>query len=341
MTRFELLARSRRGGFTESWHFGAVAVNDAAGQVVATAGDGALPAFLRSAAKPFQAVAMLRSGLARLEPTVEDLALICASHAGDEEHVEGVEALLRRHGQEPSALLCGAHEPLGADAAHRLRAAGRASTALHNNCSGKHAGMVLTCLEAGWSAADYGAEDHPLQVAVRAAIARFCGLEPADLEAGVDGCSVPTYRAPLHGVALAYARLADPSQCDDAEDAAWAERIYGAMTGAPRLVAGAGQFTTRLIEAGRGAILGKEGADGLYAVALRGERPLGVAVKIADGTELCRGAVVVEVLRQLGALDGEQLEALADCRVVDRLNVRGSRVGDIVAEVALEGGDAA
>lgn len=341
MERFELLARSRRGGFTECWHFGAVAVSDPLGRIVASAGDSALPVFLRSAAKPFQTLAMLRCGLGELDPTDEELALICASHAGEESHVRRVEALLGRHHLDRAALLCGPHEPLGVEAARRLRAAGEAPTALHNNCSGKHAGMLLTCLQAGWPVASYGALDHSLQVAVRAALAGFCGVAPTDLEAAIDGCGVPTYRVPLRAVALGYARLAQPAASRAADDAAHAERIYRAMTAAPRLVAGDDRFTTRLMEAGGGAILGKEGAEGLYAAALRGERPLGVAIKIADGTEPCRETVVVEVLRQLGVLDDGQLEALANSRVIERRNFCGLAVGDIVSDVALERFDAA
>jgi L-asparaginase II len=341
MTRFELLARSRRGGFTECWHFGAVTVSDPTGGVVAWLGDPSLPVFLRSAAKPFQAAAMLRSGLDRLSLEDAELALVCASHAGEAVHVRGVLELLARRDLEASALLCGPHEPLGAEAARRLRSAGEPASPLHNNGSGKHAGMLLTCSLAGWSAADYGAPEHPLQAEAREAIGVYCGVAPGDLEPAIDGCSVPTYRVPLHAVARGYALLAEPGALPAPGESVRAERIFRSMTGAPCMVAGEDRFTTQLMEAGGGAILGKEGADGLYAAALRTPRPLGVAIKIADGSEACREAVVVEVLRQLGALDDAQLAALAGSRVIERRNFRGLAVGDIVAELKLVRADAA
>jgi len=337
MDRFELVARSLRGGETECWHFGAVAVCEPGGKLAAAIGDPSTGVFLRSAAKPFQALAMMALGLDVESLRDDELALICASHGGFELHTRAVSELLARWDLEPAALLCGPHEPVDAGAARSLRESGAAPTSLHNNCSGKHAGMLGTCRAAGLSLGDYVSADHPLQREVARVIARSCRVEPETMGIGMDGCSVPSFQVPLAGVATAYADLAQPEGLDDPVDSARTARVYEAMTGSPEMVAGPGRFTTRLMEVGGGSILGKEGADGLYAVAVRAPRRLGIALKIADGTEVCRDGVVLEVLRQLGALDDEQIASLEDFRVPKRRNCRGRAVGEVVPEVSLPG----
>jgi len=336
MERFELVARTLRGGLTECWHFGALAVFDPTGAEVARLGDPEVPVFMRSSAKPFQTIAMLELGLERLDLEPENLALISASHGGCEIHTERVEKLLAGTKLAPAALLCGAQTPYDSAATERLAERGESPSALHNNCSGKHAGMLLTCAAAGLSLGDYVSSDHPLQRRIADTIARFCGVETADLGEGVDGCSLPTHRVALGAVARAYARLARPESLPDPADRRRAERVFGAMTTAPAMVAGPGRFTTRLMEVGGGSILGKEGADGFYAAAARGDRPLGMALKIADGTEICRDGVVIDVLSRLGVLTTAQAEELASFRRVTRLNRRGRQVGEVVPDIALE-----
>ncbi len=336
MDRFQLVARSLRGGLTECWHFGALAIFDPAGEEVARLGDPELPVFLRSAAKPFQAIAMLELGLEHVGLETSDLALVCASHGGCSIHTERVEGLLARRRLAPAALLCGPQQPYDGDAAQRLVEQGETPTALHNNCSGKHAGMLLTCVEAGLSLGDYVGAEHPVQRSISRTVARFCGLGPEDLGVGIDGCSVPTHRVPLGAAARAYAGLAQPDSLADPADRTRAELVFQAMTTAPEMVAGPGRFTTRLMEVGRGSILGKEGADGLYAVACRSPSPLGVALKIADGTEICRDGVVIDVLERLGVLDPKQARELAPFRRVERVNRRGRPVGEVVPEIDLE-----
>lgn len=336
MERFELVARTLRGGLTECWHFGALAVFDPAGREIARLGDPDVPVFMRSSAKPFQTIAMLSLGLERLALELPDLALVCASHSGRETHTQRVEALLARCHLAAAALLCGAQPPYDAETVERLAAGGQSASALHNNCSGKHSGMLLTCIEAGLSVGDYVGVEHPLQRTMAETVARFCKLDPAALGVGIDGCSVPTHCVPLSAVARAYASLAQPDTLPDPDDRRHAEQVYAAMTTAPEMVAGPGRFTTRLMEVCGGWVLGKEGADGLYAVACRGPRPLGLALKIADGTEVCRDGVVIDILAQLGVLDEAQIQELSSFRRVERHNRRGRRVGEVVPEVTLE-----
>jgi len=335
---FAPLATVVRNGQPESWHAGAVAAVTPEGRLVAFQGDPQAATFLRSAAKPFQCLPLLLAGAAgRFGLTAADIALICASHGGTPEHARRAGDLLARGGFGSEDLLCGAHWPLDPQAAEALRQAGETPTPLHNNCSGKHAGMLLACRLLGLPVEDYVAADHPWQQRILKHVAGFCGLPPEAIGQAVDGCSVPTYRVPLATAARGYAALADPRAAGLAPDVAPAvDAIVRAMTGEPAMVAGPGRFTTRLMAATGGRVLGKEGAEGLYGLAVRGPVALGIAIKIADGGERCRDGVVLDVLRQLGSLAGAEFAELEDLHRPVLHNHRGLRVGEVRPEVDLE-----
>jgi L-asparaginase II len=308
------------------------------GRLVAFQGDPEAATFLRSATKPFQCLPLLLAGAAEhfgLEPA--DLALICASHGGTPAHTRRAADLLARGGFGEGDLLCGAHWPLDEEAARRLREAGETPTTLHNNCSGKHAGMLLACRLLELPTGDYVAPDHPWQRRILDHVVNFFGLPEEAIGFAVDGCSVPTYRVPLAAAARAYARLADPEAAGvEAGTASAVGRIVHAMTGVPEMVAGPGRFTTRLMEVTGGRVLAKEGAEGFYGLAVRGPVALGIAVKIADGGERCRDGVVLDVLRQLGSLSGAEFAELAAFHRRPVYNHRGLEVGEIRPEVDLE-----
>ncbi len=342
------LATVFRGGLPESFHFGAAAVATPAGRPVAHLGDPSLATFVRSAAKPFQALPLvLAGGAERFSLAAADLALICASHAGRPEHVERAAALLARGGLDAGHLRCGAHPPLDAAAARELAARGSAPGPLHNNCSGKHAGMLLACRLLELPLAGYLDPDHPLQRRILGHVARFAGLDPADVGVGTDGCGAPAFHLPLAAAARGYAALVAPelaagldagAEGDAAAVAGAAGRIVAAMTEVPEMVAGPGRFTTRLMRATGGRLLAKEGAEAFYAVGVRGPVALGLALKIADGGERARDGVVIDLLRQLGCLSAEEFAELADRRrppVVDR---RGGVVGEVVPDFELAEG---
>ena len=332
---FRPVAVTHRGGLPECWHLGAVSVVAADGTQVASLGDPGIATFARSAAKPFQAVAMLGLGLDSWGLDESDLALVCASHSGRPEHTARAAQLLARGGLGEESLRCGAHRPLDDEAARALDAAGVLPGALHNNCSGKHAGMLLACLAAGLDPSTYLQADHPLQRRALEEVATFAGLEPAALGVGVDGCGVPAFHLPLAALARCYAALEDPgARGSSPERMRAARRVRRAMTAAPEIVSGRGRFTTRLMEVTGGRVLGKEGAQGVYAVSLP-EPARGVAVKIADGTGTCRDAVVLEVLRQLDSLTRRELEALEDLRAPTLRNWVGAEVGDVVVDFRL------
>jgi L-asparaginase II len=334
---FALIARDLRGGKTENWHQGAIAVVTPEGELVASVGDPDLPAFMRSAAKPFQAMPLVTAGgVERFRLGMADLALICSSHSGTEAHTERAASLLGRAGRSVEDLLCGSHLPFDAHSRRALRESGEAPTPLHNNCSGKHAGMLSSCVLLGLPIEDYIASEHPLQRLLLAEMARWAGLAADEIDVGIDGCSLPTFLMPLRGAARAYAGLADPAAAGhDAELSAAAAQVVEAMTGVPEMVAGPGRFTTRLMQATGGRVLGKEGAQGYYSLAVRGPVALGIAVKVADGDLRCRDGVVIDVLRQLGALSAVEFEELAEFHRVPITNRRGFVVGEVVPDVEL------
>jgi L-asparaginase II len=294
----EMLAEVVRSGFVESWHRGSVAVLDADGALVDSAGDPHGAIFPRSANKPMQAVGMLRAGLRLADPA--HLALAAASHSGEPVQIDGVRAMLRCGGLDESELGCPPDYPIGEDARAAWLAAGRGKERIAMNCSGKHSGMLLTCLAAGWMTEGYRAPDHPLQKQLRSTVEDLAD-EPV-AATGVDGCGAPVFALSLRGLAAAFLRLVS------AEPGSAERTVADAMRGHPELVGGSGpeREDTRLMR-GVPGLLAKGGAEGVMAVAVPGVGAL--AVKIDDGNKRPIGSVLVATLRELG-LDGPVLDEL-------------------------------
>jgi L-asparaginase II len=285
-----------RSGFVEGRHHGSVAVLGADGSVLASAGDPYGPMFPRSSNKPMQAVAMLRSGLA-LAP--EELAVACGSHNGEPMHVDRVRAILRGGGLTEDDLRCPPDRPLLESAWEELVRGGGSRGRVYMNCSGKHAAMLRTCQVAGWPLDDYRAASHPLQVEVGEVLAELAG-EPVTV-VGVDGCGAPVFALSLVGLARAF--LAVVSAGDGPQRA-----VADAMRAHPELMSGTDREDARLMR-GVPGLLGKVGAEGVYAAAVPGVGA--VAVKIDDGAIRARDAVAVCALRRLG-IDGVVLDELAE-----------------------------
>ena len=334
-----ILARVFRGGRVESVHRGGVAVVDEDGALVAEAGSPREAIYLRSAAKPFQATVLLEAGGEKaFRLGSDEIALTCASHGGEPRHVRVALRLLKRGGYTPADLACGAHPPMDEASARRLIASGEEPSALHNNCSGKHAGMLLACRLLALDPEGYWKPDHPLQRVVIGRVAEFCGVPASRIGIAVDGCSVPVFHLPLSGLARGYASLLARRRGGPSDNGSIAARICRALWESPGMVAGRGRFTTALLESGRGVWVGKEGAEGVYAMGLAGGRrgkALGIAFKLEDGGARARDAVALDILARLGRLAPAARRRLARYVSPVLRNARGLEVGRICAEVPL------
>lgn len=283
---------------------------DAAGRLIHAWGDVDRRVFPRSAIKPLQALPLLESGAAeRFDVSDAEIALACASHGGEPVHVDGVAAWLARLGLDHAALECGAHMPMTAAAAETLIRASQAPGTVHNNCSGKHTGMLATALQCGDPLSGYVGLDHPVQQRVRAALEDMTDTDLGAAAAGIDGCSIPTIAEPLSALAVGMARLADPAGLG-ATRAAACRRITAAMAAYPVNVAGTGRFCTAVIEAAGTAALIKTGAEGVYCAALV-ELGLGLALKIDDGATRAAEVATAAILDRLGAFDDTARERIA------------------------------
>jgi L-asparaginase II len=247
--------------------------------------------------------------------------------------------MLARAGLGEGDLLCGPQRPYSEETARRLECEGLPFTQLHNNCSGKHTGMLMTAIKRGLATKDYVSTDHPIQRDILAVFSEIADLDESPLTA-VDGCSAPTFGVPLRSLALGFARLAGPRQKLDSEMAEAVKRIVAAMTTHPEMVGGTkGVFDTDLMRVMRGRAIAKVGAESVYAVGVlpcqRFARGLGIALKIEDGTARARHPAVVEVLRQLGLLNDRELSALKDYHTPPVKNHRQHVVGEMRAVFSL------
>jgi len=321
---FVPLIETTRGGTPESLHFGAVAVTDLQGRVLAQAGDAHHTVFTRSTLKALQALPFMQSGGARhfsLEPA--QLAMLCASHSGEPMHVAQVDTILAKAGLGTRQLQCGCHVPYYVE--QGVGPAPEHIDERHHNCSGKHSGFLAYCVQHGLPLANYLAPAHPLQQAIRRDVARAAGLAPEQLKAGVDGCSAPNFAMPLAHLARAYARLA--SGAADTEFGESFAALSAAMTAHPELVSGTGRNDLAFMRAGRGDWVTKVGADGVQAFASK-SRGQAFALKISDGSKVALHAATVAVLDQLGWMDARQREELRPWRAEAIANGRGTQVGD-------------
>jgi L-asparaginase II len=323
-----ILIELTRGGLVESTHAGAIAIVRATGEVVASVGDIAAPAFPRSAIKPLQAMPLLETGAAdRFGFGAPEIAIASGSHSGSATHVAVVRAMLARIGLDETALGCGVHEPMDAAAARELVRAGRNPSALHHNCSGKHAGMLATAVHLGEPIESYWRPDHPVQVRIREALEEMTGTRIDASACGIDGCSVPNWAIPLAGLACAFARLATGEglsaervrRCAAIAEACWAR---------PDLVAGTGRLDTLIMQRLPRKVLTKGGAEGVCAGALP-ERGLGFALKISDGAKRAADAAASALI----GLFYSEAQSLGPPSAIS--NWRGLEVGEARASPAL------
>jgi len=319
-----------RGQRVESTHSVAACATTVTGDVIASVGDIATPVFLRSSAKPFIAAAVLREGaVERFGLTPQEIAVMAASHNGEPIHTTAVRSILEKIGASESDLACGAHAPSYEPAARALAAQGTAFSAVHNNCSGKHAGILALARLLGAPLAGYLGRTHPAQAAVIALCERASGEQFTDDRLGVDGCGIPVYATSLRRAARSFARIATLQEFDD-QDAAAIDVVRKAMMAHPEYVGGTERFDTELMRATHGTICAKAGAEGVHADAIL---PLGagLVLKVIDGNRRAVPAATIALLRGLGALDDAALAALAPFARTSVRNAAGLEVGEIAA----------
>jgi len=334
----EPLVEVRRGGITESRHRGHIVGVTPDGEIVALAGSPETVTFLRSSAKPHQAIPLIASGAAdRYGFNEREIALACASHSGEKIHVDVARSMLSKLGLAPDALKCGVHEPFSIEATAELKANGEEPNALHNNCSGKHAGMLALALHLGAPIETYHQPDNPVQMAIGKVVSQFSGIAIEDMAVGVDGCGVPVFGITVKAMALMYARLVSPPADFDQDTTRACSRIVAAMMAYPELIGGTrDRLDTEMMQAAKGLLVSKVGAEGVYTVGVLPSpdwpKGLGLALKIEDGDDKrARPVVVIESLRQLGALKDESLEAVARYAFFPVVNRQGDVVGEVTA----------
>ena len=328
-----ILVEVRRGAIVESRHRGAIVVAEPDEKIIKRLGDDRFFTSTRSTIKPIQAIPFITSGAADHFKIIDrELSIACASHEGEPIHTETVAAMLARAGLDESALKCGAHAPYNADIAKSLEAAGEPFTQLHNNCSGKHAAMLLTAVHRGLPIEDYYRPEHPVQREIISVFGRMAGVNQ-DLPVAIDGCSAPTFGVPLRSLAVAFARLVNPSD-QETSVARAARRVVSAMIDHPEMVGGTkGRFDTELLRAGRGKLVCKIGAEAVYSVGVlpceQFPRGAGIAFKMEDGSYRGLGPTVVETLVQLGVLSEEEAAELATYHRPRIENHRRLLVGEV------------
>ena len=317
-----VLASSTRGAVTETVHRGHVAVVGADGEIAFAAGDAGTITPLRSCAKPLQALPFVETAMDALGATTAELALACASHNGEDEHVATARALLARAGVGEDELACGPQPPTDETTWRRLLARGEKPLPIHNNCSGKHAAMLATCAVSGWPRAGYIEPDHPLQRAVADSLGACLGFALDDALWGIDGCGLPTFGVPLSTLAraFAWAQVAQPHFA----------RCQEAMAAHPFLVAGTGRFDTALLESCGDRVTAKIGGAGVWVAAVRPAGPA-VAIKIESGSGEAIPPVAIAMLQRLGAVPDPLPDALVPFAASVQWNWAGTPVGRIRA----------
>ena len=328
---YELDVSVSRGQGTESEHRVHAAVVGEGDELLGAARDGNAFTFWRSCAKPFQVIPFLASGgFDELGWDDAQLAVSCASHGGEPEHVALVEGMLHDIGLEEGDLACGPHEPSSQRGAKILRESGGRPSRLHNNCSGKHAAMMAMARHKGWPTQGYERPDHPVQRHVLHEVALWTDLACGKIVQAVDGCGVVVFGMTLERMARAYSRFAIAA----ARGEEFPRRVVDAMSNHAFLVGGTDRFDSALIAETGGRVVSKVGAEGVHCAMLT-ERGIGVAVKVEDGAQRAQVPALLRLLQELEALPTPLSPRLADWMRRPVKNTRGESVGEVVMRADL------
>lgn len=332
----KIIAKVYRGDVLESCHHGHALVIDGAGTEILSIGNPRTITFTRSAAKPFQAIPMITSGAAdAFAFSEEEIALACASHSGEQRHVRIAQLMIERIGLTEAHLRCGAHLPFYEKEAERMQRAGEYPTQFHNNCSGKHAGMLATAKHLGADLATYDSIDNPVQQQILEAVSLVCEVPFSKIKTAVDGCAAPNFAMPLASMARGFMNLISPPDSFHQKTRNACERIVHSMKTFPELIGGSERLDTLLMQAAEGRIISKVGAEGVWlcGVLPSEQHPTGLAIalKIEDGDDRrARPVAAVALLKHLGVLSEDVLPELSPMPIKNR---RGDTVGRVIAMV--------
>ena len=323
------LIETTRGAITETIHRGAIAVVDTKGNLKHAAGNPKLVTFMRSAAKPFQLLPTLES------PAIEDfnlklseISIMCASHSGEDYHLESVRQILKKTGFTEEALQCGPHFPGHTPTQHNMIRNYQQPTAIHSNCSGKHTGMLIGCKLKGFPIERYLDLSHPIQQEILHTLEKVSGTPSNNIETAIDGCGVPTFALPIEKIALLFSRLADPVLITNPNRQKGLKNIRNAMISHPHNMSGSGRFCAALMKIFPNQIVLKSVAAGVYGIGLPNQG-LGIGLKIENGLGEPRYATVLTVLKKLNILPPDGLDQLWHQFCPPVRNHRQQTVGNI------------
>ena len=330
----EILVRAYRKKTIESIHYGAIAVVDGSGRLLYSVGDPDFVTFLRSSAKPFQALPVVESGAAEaFDFTQQEIAIISGSHNGEKKHVRLVRSILKKIGLNKSHLQCGTHVP------HHYTALGmtppkKRFSPLQHNCSAKHAGMLATCVYRGWNPKDYLNPSHRVQKLILKKISELCEYPLRKIRIGIEGCGAPTHALPIRNMAIGFSKLRSLRAKDECASGSL-EVVADSMRRYPEMVSGRGRLDYDLALASKGNILAKAGAEALHCAVVL-DRCYGVAVKILDGSRRGVAPAAIEAYRQLGILNKSQSRSLGELAFPPVFNHLGRKVGHLEPDFKLK-----
>lgn len=331
----EALVKVLRGELVESIHRGHIAVVNAKGELLYSAGNPQEVVYARSSMKPLQAIPIVETGAAdHFNFDDADLSLACASHNGEDQHTERVQSILNRTDLSISDLQCGTHNPRWEETFKELIKNDNPITPIYNNCSGKHSGMLATAKHMNESTSDYYKLDHPVQKRIMKVISELTEVPEDEIEIGIDGCGVPVHGLPLVNLALSFAKLSDPSSLAHSRQES-INKVTSAMMAAPEMVGGTDRFCSDFMRVLDGRMFGKAGAEAVYAIGDK-ETGIGIAIKIEDGNGRATSPVAVEILDQLGLLTDLQKEQLSSYHYPQLKNARNETIGELRPDFKLK-----
>ncbi|HOD55101.1 MAG TPA: asparaginase [Candidatus Cloacimonadota bacterium] len=329
-----LAVKRTRGKIVEAKHYAHICVINSNKEIIASLGDPFYYTFLRSSAKPIQALQIIISGTAeRYQFTSDELALMCASHYGEQTHINTVLSIMKKAGISLSEFRCGVATSLNPQYALELARRGIQDSELISDCSGKHSGMLAVCKHNAYPVTNYLDINHPVQQENLRLISLFSEYSADQISIGIDGCSVPVFAMPLFNMAVAFLNLAVPDQFDQETQQA-CNKIFHAMNEFPFMVSGTGGFCTALMKATKGRLIGKIGAEGVYCIALKNEK-LAISLKIEDGSLTVVPSVAIHTLKQLDLLSNQEYHLLEKFHYPDILNDNGLITGQTIPDFKL------